>query len=369
MADESTPAAAPSPAASETATAMPPSGNAEYANWRMTGKVPEAKPKSDASAASTKESSGAGDKPAESAPASEAGKATQEKKPRSTAETRLEEILSDLRTAGLTPSELKTFKREAQQNAEKPNAATEHTEKPAEPAKLEAPKKPKPDDFDSWDKYEQARDKYYEDLTRYNVEAAIAKDRQQRAAEAAARDMQAKLSDAKARYGDEAEATIRGAAKSIFNDARVPAAIKGLLNESAVLTDVLYAMGSKAEVDSFVELAKSNPGQAIRKLAVMEHLVAEELAKGGKPAATAKTGDESATAAKTGDTGAAPGRDEQGKFTPAKKTTEAPAPPREAAGRAAPPAEETFDPEKPVDVASYIRSANRKEIARRKGAN
>jgi len=53
----------------------------------------------------------------------------------------------DLRKAGLTPAELKTYKREAQKAAEQveqPKAAPEKTENPTE---LKPPVKPKVEDF------------------------------------------------------------------------------------------------------------------------------------------------------------------------------------------------------------------------------
>src|SRR6187455_476367 len=96
----------PQPAVAEPTPTTPeiPTGGADYLEWRKTGKLPSAE------SAPAKES--AGDKPDKSAPAPEAGRPQQERKPRSNAESRLEEILTDLRTAGLSPSELKTFKRE-----------------------------------------------------------------------------------------------------------------------------------------------------------------------------------------------------------------------------------------------------------------
>jgi hypothetical protein len=108
------------------------------------------------------------------APASEAGKSDQEPK-RSNAETRLTELLADLKTAGLSPAELKTFKREVQQAAQ-PKATPETTVKPAV---AEAPKKPKIDDFKTIDEYEDAKDKYYEDLTEQRAKKLLADYRQE----------------------------------------------------------------------------------------------------------------------------------------------------------------------------------------------
>jgi hypothetical protein len=95
-----------------------PRDGAAYAEWRQTGKLPEAKPaQPKGESAPPKESSAEGQVPkGKSAPVSETGKQDQEKqKPRDNAATRLNELLEDLRKAGLTPAELKTYKREAQQ--------------------------------------------------------------------------------------------------------------------------------------------------------------------------------------------------------------------------------------------------------------
>ena len=84
--------------------------------WRKTGNAP--KPQADSAPA--KESSESGEQPATTAPASETGTKQEHKK--QTAAERLNELLDDLKRAGLSPSELKTFKREAQK-AERQEAA------------------------------------------------------------------------------------------------------------------------------------------------------------------------------------------------------------------------------------------------------
>lgn len=114
-----------------------PRDGAAYAEWRQTGKLPEAKPtQPKGESAPPKESSAEGEEPkGKSAPASETGNKDQEKQkpPRDNAATRLNELLDDLRKAGLTPAELKTFKREvkeAEKAVEQPKAAPEKTENP-----------------------------------------------------------------------------------------------------------------------------------------------------------------------------------------------------------------------------------------------
>ena len=144
-----------------------PRDGAAYAEWRQTGKLPEAKPaQPKGESAPSKESTAEGREPKEKvAPVSETGNKEQEKqKPlRDNAASRLNELLEDLRKAGLTPAELKTFKREAQkatEQVEQPKAAPEKTENPTE---VKPPVKPKYEDFKTLVEYEAARAKYFED--------------------------------------------------------------------------------------------------------------------------------------------------------------------------------------------------------------
>jgi hypothetical protein len=291
-----------------------------------------------AESAPAKESSD-GDKPEKTAPAPEAGKPQQEKKPRSNAESRLEEILSDLRTAGLSPSELKSFKREVRQ--EQAKAA------PEPPVKPPAPAVKKLEDYDSIEAY-------LEDLADQKANQRLEAYRAEERQKAEQKVISDKLAEAKTRYGDDAESRIRSTAKSVFNDEQIPMAVKALANDSPVLVDLMYVMGSDPnELDEFVSLAKSNPGAAIRKLVLVEKLVQEELAKGGTPKASGN--------------GDAPERDESGKFLPAKKVTSAPPPPRETSGRSSPPPDAVKRAIDDGDFLSYRAEQNRRDIAKRKG--
>jgi hypothetical protein len=332
-----------------------PKDAAGYAKWRADGPSSLAAKPDEGSAPQDK--SAAASAAEKHAPASEAGKGKQEK-PRSNAETRLNEILDDLRHAGLSPAELKTFKREAraegQPKGEAHAAPPEKTVQPA--AKLEAPKKPKQDDFKTWDEYEASRDKYVDDLAAYTRKSAVEDFQAQQRLEAEQRDLREKIGDAKKRYGDEAETTIRETAKTVFSDSSVNATVKVMLNESPHLVDLAYVLGSKPdELSAFLKMAAENPGGAIRKLVLMEQLIADELAKGG-----------GSGGAKEGATGSA-GRDPSGKFTPAGKVTSAPPPPKELGGSGTPPPDEVASAVKAGDFASFRAAANRRDIARQKG--
>jgi hypothetical protein len=341
----------PAPAAVEV-----PTERASYDHWRQTGEIKPQAESAPAKKSSDTKPAAAGDEEGDQASGkaadSETGKKSQEHQP-SKAERRLNELLEDLRNAGLSPSELKTFKREAQKAAADDKPKPEHTEKPAVDEK--APKRPKESDFKTWEEYEAAKDEYIDKLAEYKAQQAVDKDRAERRQEAAQKEMQTRLDAAKARYGDGSDVTIVETAKRIFQGQEVPAVIREVLNESDVLIDVLYTLGKDAEgLAEFLDLAKTKPGQAMRKAILVEKLVAEELGKGGSTAATSS-----------------PERGSDGKFVsqkpPEKKTTSAPPPPKETSGRSGPPADEVESAVKSDDFAAYRAAQNRRELAARKG--
>lgn len=181
---------------------------------------------------------------------------------------------------------------------------------------------------------------------------AVQKFRQQTAQEAQNKELATKLADARSRYPD-ADAAIAPAAKAILGDAAVPPVVKALVDGSPVMIDLLYVLGSKAdELTSFVNLARTNPLEAVRKIAVMENLVKGEMGKTTSGQAQ---------------------RGEDGKFqpadktTPEKKETKAPPPAHEVAGRGAPPPDEAESAVKSNDFRAFKAAADRKDIARRQG--
>lgn len=353
----------PAPPAADTPATfeVPAAGTPEYAEWRQTGKAPEKTP-----AASAKEATPS----SKNTPTSDTGKTSREQPKKSKAAERLDEVLADLKNAGLTPEELKTFRKEAQKSAQPP-ATTEKTEKPAEtaPADNGRPKRPKPEDFETVDKYEEALDKYTEDLTDWKL---AMKDRE-RAAQAAKQEMDGKVASARQRYGETAGDTIKTAAKAFFTpEAQIPGAVQAMLNESDVLVDLLYVIGSKADdMAALVKLSKENPGQAIRKLVVLEGLVREELKK---PAAAAPA----AGAGKEGEgEGETPTRGTDGKFTAKtpdnKKPKETPAPPKEVGAGGNPPPEASERALKDHEAGDaeafsrFRRARNDKDLSQRRG--
>jgi hypothetical protein len=341
MPDENNPAVESSTQATAVLEVPSNPDSTEYADWRLTGKIPAApKPKPEDPAPSTYTV-----KSEKAAPVSETGISQQEPR-HSKAERRLTELLEDLKRAGLSPSELKTFKREAQKTAEAARPP-EQTVKPAD----EAPKRPKYEDFKTLEEYQAAEDKYHEDATEYRIQKALKEDRARQAQEAGQREMRERLQKAKERYGEGADTRIIQTAKDIFNNGDVNPAVKAVLNDSDVLVDVMYVMGSKAEdLAEFLEEAKTAPGKAIRRAVLLERLVKEELAKSIKEPAR-KASEEP---------------EEEEEPPPAKKVTKATAPPREASGNASTPPDVVQSAVSANDARRYFAEQNRRDLQRRR---
>lgn len=346
-------AATPEVTAAAPATLMLPT-DSEYRKSGKQQAAAPAKPKAESAPAKESSEPDASAQEGETGSASEASTDTKqekrEPKPRSTAETRLKEVLEDLKRAGLTPAELKTFKREAQREASEPKTS-EHTakpEQPKQPSYEDTHPKPKLEDFDSIEAHTEA-------LTDWKLDKREFERAERQAAEAQAKAIRDNLADANSRYGEGADSSIRSAAKTIAESNDVHPAVKSVLTDSAVLADVLYTLNSKeGELASFIQLAKENPNAAIRKAVLLEHLISQELGKADSEPGTAQAG-----------------RDESGKFvaskTPAKKVTEAPPPPREASGRSAAPPDDVAAASKTLDFAAYRNAQNRRDLARSQG--
>lgn len=133
--------------------------------------------------------------------------------------------------------------------------------------------------------------------------------------------LDAKVSEAKERYTDFDEIKADFLSKTVGDKGTplIPLPVLGIINDSDVLPDLLYTLAENdVEFDEFIAMAKANPNKAIRYVARVEALIAEELAK---PKET-------------------PVRGEDGKFTaPVTKKTQAPKPPSPVGGGSA----RTFD--------------------------
>ena len=350
MPDVETPVAAPSPATTEPTQQTPskpeetlsvPTNAEDYAEWRTTGKLPEKK------SPSPKEESAPSKKTV--TPDSEPGA---QQKRQGNADSRKLELNQEIRDLIAQRDKVKQEVEAPAKKDVKPQA--DPSPAPADPKR---PVKPKAEDFKDWAQYETAKDKYDEDLADYKAEQKIQEYEQRQRQSAATQAMQARLDEAKSRYGDEAEPKIMDTAKTVFDDQKIAPAIKTAIGRSQVLVDALYVMGSDPnELASFVDLSIKDPLEALRKWYTVEALVKAELEKSaGKQETKPETN------------GNAPQRDEDGKFLPARIAKKAPAPPTELGGSSSPPGDERDRAAATGNVRAFFQDANRRDIARWKG--
>lgn len=359
MADVETPAAAPAPAAPAPAEKPAdsigpmsvPTEPEAYAEWRQTGKLPDtpdnSKPSKREAPASSKS---VDDKSEKVAPVSETGK----QQGRPNAEDRIKQLASDRDSWKKRAEALEAGKKDATPDSSPGPAKDAKADSSSAPEGLSRPVEPKQEDFDSWDKYKAAERQYIEDLAEFKAAELFEKRERQQQQKAQTQEMQKRLDEAKERYGAEAEPKIIETAKTVFDDKAVAPALKIAMGRSEVLVDALYVMGSDAEeFADYLQLAKSDPLEALRKWFTVEALVKEELGKGSSAKPTE---------------GAAPARGTDGKFLsdkPAKKLP--PAPRTELNGNASPPGDERERAVTKGDFRSFKADADRRDMARLRG--
>ena len=211
------------------------------------------------------------------------------------------------------------------------------------PEKIEskAPVKPKVEDFATWEKYEEAHDKWVDELTEYKAQQAVLKSDEAKAQRKLQEDMQAKIEDARGRYPDYDE-VIEPARQAIFESKDVHPAVKAMVDASPVFVDLLYVIGKKPDdMARIAKLSKTNPIEAIREIVLLDALVREE--RSGKA------------------------KEKEDVKVPAKRVPTAPDPGYEASGTATSPSDVVAEAVKKGDFAAFSREENRRDIARRKG--
>ncbi len=131
--------------------------DAQYAEWRKSGTLPTkvAAPAAEPDAEEEGEEPEADAEPSESEP--------EPKKPSRGADKRIQELLKDRKEL---KERLEALERKQSPAKEEPKA------EPA--AELQPPVKPKAADFSDWEKYQDARDKYFEDLAEFKKQEARA---------------------------------------------------------------------------------------------------------------------------------------------------------------------------------------------------
>lgn len=259
---------------------------AEYIRYRNDGEVPERfKPaENEVEAAPAEQQTSEGEQP-ESVPESEPEE--QQEKPQhkktQTAEQRIAQLEATIekirRGAGI------------QRETEVAPVAQ------PQPAQQQQPQytRPKPTveakNEDGSPKYGTYED-YVEDLADWKAEQRIAVERREQAARQQASQLQAQIDEARARYGDEFDDAVKPALQAINRDQRIPAVVKAMLGESENVSDLLFTLGSDQKaLDSFIETARTKPGQALRHIAILEAEIRAELQGKAKeaPETPAKT--------------------------------------------------------------------------------
>lgn len=252
----------------------------EYSRYRAEGELPErfkpAETVADPAPAEETEEISEGEKPEsepESDPEDQQEKPAQPKK--LTAEERIAQLEATIekirRGAGLKRgTEVAPVNQPAQSQ---PEPQPQYTRpKPTAEAK----------NNDGTPKYTTYED-FVEDLADWKAEQRWVAAERERAAQAQAAELQATLEDARERY-ENFDDVIQPAITAIVSDAKVSPVVKAMLNDSDLLPDLLFTLGSdQKELDSFLATARTNPGKAIRQIALTESLIREELTKGDAP--------------------------------------------------------------------------------------
>jgi len=266
--------AAPSSAESKQIPELADLKPTELETWRKTGTLPAPPQPADPAAADTsKETPSEGAKP-KSAPATEPGKGQGNgRRRKESAEDRIGELIGQGKAKDTEIARL----RAELDTAKKMTTAEPSTAKPVEPPK--EPVRPKMQDFEGkpWNEYEAAIDKYNAEKVQYEIDKALASDRQARAQAESNRQLSALLEDAKKLHPDFEHDKITNA---LFAGNEVPEGVRQRIAMSPVLGHLLYFIGENdANLQDFVKAAKSNPWSAIDKIYALEAVIAEELKK------------------------------------------------------------------------------------------
>lgn len=328
-------AVAVSSTAPEVATIeLPKSGSPEYAEWRVTGEVPE--PKADSTPA----------------PTVDAGEATtppkKQERRRPDAEARIKELAAKV-------------KQLEAERAQPTKPAETQPKVESQPQQYTRPK-PTVDDrgADGKPKYATYED-FVEELGDWKAEQRWAAQERERQQRQQSEEVAAKVKEAETRYPNFKEIAVP-TVDAIVKNAKIAPVIKQMLNDSEVWTDLIFTIGSEpSELAAFVEMAEQNPGKALRYIALTENLITEELDKGATRTTPEKGPDGKFIKAETA--------------APAKRGPEsAPEPPLEVGNRGSGPMDESARALSDIErgntsaVRNWLRAENAKELRRRKGA-
>jgi hypothetical protein len=194
---------------------------------------------------------------------------SREEKRRGNAETRLNELLADLKKAGLTPAELKSYKKQAQAAAAEPTKPAEAVTRQPEPAKaLEEPKEPNPEEYTAakygdvekaYAAYDKDLKQFYKNLAKFEADKGIRDYEAKQQDLARQRELDRAISEVKTRRPDVVEVIVP-AAKALFQDA-VPQTIRDMIASSDHYIDLVYVLGRRSgEVRCLHSTGKEQPG-------------------------------------------------------------------------------------------------------------
>jgi hypothetical protein len=278
--------AAASSAAQETPVFNPDNlTTEEFLHWRRTGEAP--KPAEPAEAAPQ---SSEGDKP-ESDPDSET--AQQQETPKQPKKLTAEGRIAQLEQANEeewqkpNPDHDKIGRNMATIDRIAERAGLKRKTEPA-PVTQQQPvqqqfTRPKPTaedkKSDGTSKYSTYED-FVEDLADWKAEQRFVQVQREQFAQQQMQAMQSQVAEARTRYEDfdSAKNAFTGATLGPQGEPMIPIQVLSMVSESERLTDVIHAIGSdqKALAD-FVNMARTNPGKAMRYVAALETAIAEEL--------------------------------------------------------------------------------------------
>lgn len=306
----------------------------QRSEFRRTGNMPEpakTEPSAESAPADKSEAEETEVSAAETSPASEAAKPKQEP-PRSNAQSRKAELTAEIKELLKQRDTLKT-------EVSKPTPKAESSPAKFTPSPRYTRIEPTIDakNEDGTQKY-ATYEEFTKDLGRWSAEQLLAEQRAEAQKLAQQREIQSKINDAKTRY-ENFDETIKPALTAITQDANIPQVVKAMFNDSEVLPDLLFTLGSDAkELASFIEMAANNPGKALRYIALTESLIQSELESKSAP-----------------------------KEVPAKpQTTAAPKPPAEVGGRATTPHDALVAAAEANDFRSFKAESNRRALAKLK---
>lgn len=316
-----------------------------YAEWRQTGKLPSDDKPSKGEDSATSKNKSDDEESEKAAPVSETGKSQGRN-----AETRIKQLAAERDQYKAKLEALETGRKDAPAESSPAPAKDVKAASSTAPAASTEPVEPNQDDFDDWGSYEIAKKAHFKALARWEARQIIEEERQAQRQDEMGRQMETRLNEAKARYGDEAETKILETAHSVFDDSGVVQPVKQAIGRSKVMVDALYVLGSDpAEFKQFIQLSHEDPLEAIRKWFTVEELVKQELSKAGsKPAA-----------------GETPARGNDGKFLPAKKSL--PAPPVELNGNSSPPGDQSERAASTGNFSAFKADRDRKDLLKYKG--